>query len=381
MHGTGEGGCAGRLGAVQERHRRAERQGLVRRPVAVGVEIGGDRREFRVHSERREGLVAGHHVDRAEVVDVVRRPVLEPRDAGSVELDVDDRALRGSEQDLLDERLALVATAVAADELHPSVGDRDVEDPGVGRVDEVEPDDLAQRDARLEALLAVHEQHVAEPAHGGERRTGAAERRDHAVLDQEVVERDRELPIDARPVARVRGLDDDRPVHPHLLAVVLAEMGVVPVEAGIRELDAVREDAADLDRCLRVDRDAVEAVVEPEAVPVDRRLDVTVVRDVDDDLGPLVDVKRRAGDGAVVGDHPDGGPADVLDDGRDLEGQSIAVAEPMQGGSLDEREARRVAGKQVGCGHGRLLRRVRRVPASRSQRRAGRRGRARPAFG
>ena len=138
-------------------------------------------------------------------------------------------------------------------------------------------------------------------------------------------------------------------------------MGVVPVEAGIRELDPVREDAADLDRCLRVDRDAVVAVVEPEAVPVDGRLDVTVVRDVDDDLGPLVDVEGRPGDRAVVGDHPDGRPADVLDDGRDLKGQSIAVAEPMQGGSLDQREARRVAGKQVGCGHGRLLRRVRRV--------------------
>ena len=168
-----------------------------------------------------------------------------------------------------------------------------------------------------------------------------------------------QLPVDTRPVGGVRGFDDDRPVHAHLLAVVLAEMGVVPVEAGVGELHAVREDAADLDRRLRVDRDAVVAVVEPQAVPVDGRLDVTVVRDVDDDLGTLVDVERRTGDRAVVGDHPDGRPCDVLDNGRDLKGQSIAVTEAMQRGSLDQREARRVAGKQVGCGHGRLLRRVR----------------------
>ena len=95
---------------------------------------------------------------------------------------------------------------------------------------------------------------------------------------------------------------------------------MIPIETGIRELDPVREDAADLDRRLRVDRDAVEAVVEPKAVPMDGRLDVTVVRDVDDDLGSLVDVERRPGDRAVVGDHPDVGSANVLYDGPDLEG-------------------------------------------------------------
>ena len=156
---------------------------------------------------------------------------------------------------------------------------------------------------------------------------------------------------------------------------------MIPVEAGIRERQAVREDAADLDRCLGVDRDAVESVVEPEAVPVDGRLDVPVVRDVDDDLRSLVDVEGRARDRAVVGDHPDGGPADVLDDGRDLERQSIAVAEPMQGRALDEREPCRVAGKQVGRGHGRVLSWDSSGSGLTRPARAGRRGRARPAFG
>ena len=91
---------------------------------------------------------------------------------------------------------------------------------------------------------------------------------------------------DRRPVVGVGGDDEDVPVQAHLLAVVLADVRVVPVDAGIGELDAVGEAAADRDRRLRLVR-AVVAVLDPQAVPMHGRLQVALVRDVDDDLRAL----------------------------------------------------------------------------------------------
>ena len=63
--------------------------------------------------------------------------------AGVGEQNVDDNALRGSDQDLLDELFALVVSAVRPYKLHLSAGEGDVEDPRVRRVREIEADDLA----------------------------------------------------------------------------------------------------------------------------------------------------------------------------------------------------------------------------------------------
>src|SRR3712207_8085001 len=52
-----------------------------------------------------------------------------------------------------------------------------------------------------------------------------------------------------------------------LLSVVLADVRVVPVDAGVGERDPVGEAAADRNRRLRL-VGAVVAVVEPQAVPV-----------------------------------------------------------------------------------------------------------------
>ena len=145
----------------------------------------------------------------------------------------------GDEQHLVDERLPLVAAAVAADELHAGAAEGEVEDPGVGGVDEVEAHDLAHRRLARELGLAVDQHDVAEPAHRGEVGPGAAEGGDVAVLDEQVVQGERQLPVDGRPVRGVGGLDDDRAVQAHLLREVLAHVRVVPVEAGVGELDPV----------------------------------------------------------------------------------------------------------------------------------------------
>ena len=191
------------------------------------------------------------HRDLRERVRAVGSPVLERELAGLLEEHVDHHPLRRREEDVLDELLALVAAAVAAHELHPGSRQADLEDARVSRIGEIEAHDLADLRAEREVCFPADEEDVAEAAHGHEGRLDVAERSDLPVLEQDVVERERELAVGGRPVVRVRGDDDDVPVQAELLPVVLANVRVVPVDAGIGELDVVGEALADGDRGLR----------------------------------------------------------------------------------------------------------------------------------
>ena len=220
--------------------------------------------------------------------------MLERRVAHGVEAHVDDRALGRRENDRLDELLPLAAAAVAADELHPAAADGDVEHARVGGVDQVEANDLAGVGVERQARLAVDEQLVAEAAHRRVRRLGGAERRDPPVLDQDVVERDDELAVGRRPVGRVVGDDEDGAVQAHLLAVVLADVRVEPVQPLVGELQPVLEALADLHRPLRLVRSVV-AVVEPQPVPMHGRLEIAAILDAHGHLRALRDLQRRTG--------------------------------------------------------------------------------------
>jgi hypothetical protein len=54
-------------------------------------------------------------------------------------------------------------------------------------------------------------------------------------LARDVVEGEHDLAMDRRPVVGVGRLDDDIAVEAHLLAVVLADVRVLPVDAGVGE--------------------------------------------------------------------------------------------------------------------------------------------------
>ena len=129
-----------------------------------------------------------------------------------------------------------------------------------------------------------------------------------------------------RPVVGLGRVDEDVAVLPELLAVVLADVRVVPVDARVGKRDPVREAAADRDRRLRLVR-AVVAVLQTQPVPVHGRLEVALVDDVDDELRALAHAQRRAGDRAVVGDHAHGVVADPLRDRRDPQLERVAVGE------------------------------------------------------
>jgi hypothetical protein len=164
---------------------------------------------------------------------------------------------------------------------------------------------------------------------------GLRERRQLAVLDQDVVERERQLAVRRRPVVAVTRDDEDVPVQAQLLAVVLADVRVVPVGAWIGHADLVREGLADRDRRLRL-VGAVVAVLEPEAVPVHGRIEVAAVRDMHRDRRVLGHFQGRAGDGAVVGEHANGGVPDLLPYRDDLQIELVTV------GELDDLGAARV---------------------------------------
>ena len=88
--------------------------------------------------------------------------------------------------------------------------------------------------------------------------------------------------------------------------------------------DLVGEGLADRDRRLRVVR-AVVAVLQAQAVPVHRRLEIAAVGDVDGDRRTLRHLQCRPGNGAVVGEHAHGRIADLLLHGHDLERELLAV--------------------------------------------------------
>ena len=143
------------------------------------------------------------YVDRRQRVCPLGRPVLERQPPRLLEEHVDHDPLRRRQDHRVDELLALVAAAVAADELHPRARQCDVEHARVRGVGQVEANDLAALRAQREVGLAADEQHVAEPPHRRVGRLGAAERRDLPVLDQDVVER-QQRPRGA-PAASSRG--------------------------------------------------------------------------------------------------------------------------------------------------------------------------------
>ena len=82
------------------------------------------------------------HGERAQIVGVLGGAVLEVGVSRRVEKHVDYRPLRGREQDLLYELLALHAAGVAPDELHAGARKREVEEPRVRRVHQVQAHDL-----------------------------------------------------------------------------------------------------------------------------------------------------------------------------------------------------------------------------------------------
>ena len=107
---------------------------------------------------------------------------------------------------------------------------------------------------------------------------------------------------------------------------------------------------ADGDRRLRLVR-AVGAVVEAQAMPVHRRLEIALVDDVDLDLRALRHAQRRARDRAVVGQHAHVRVADALGDRRDPQLERPARRHVDDPGRAALRQPGRVLGEVVCCAH------------------------------
>ena len=177
------------------------------------------------------------------------------------------------------------------------------EDPRVGGVDQTQPQPLAG--AHREGLqdAAVDRDRVADPAVVARIHGVAEVVADLGVRQQApVVEDPGHVAVD---LDRLPLLDDQRAVQapPDLLEAAL--MRVVPVGAGIGDVELVDEGLAGRDRRLGQVRHAVHGVRHPHAVPMDGRLLLELVLDGDAQTLALPNPDLRARDRAVVG--PDGG--------------------------------------------------------------------------
>ena len=231
--------------------------------------------------------------------------MLKPHDAGRVEENVDDGALGGGEQHLVDEGLA--ARSGRCRRRRASCGA-----PGSAtlkmRVFAVftryrRTTSLAPPRPRTQVspLISMTFPNLPMAMKFG---PGRAERCDVSVLDEQVVQGDRQLAVDRRPVRGIGGLDDDRAVETHLQAEVLADVRVVPVEPGIGELDLVGE-RLHRSRWVLASRAGPRRSGSPSRRPCQCTVASTSPSLVTShgDLGALVDVQRRARDRAVVGEH------------------------------------------------------------------------------
>jgi hypothetical protein len=161
--------------------------------------------ELRIDAEVREPAArcpgrSPRDRERSEVVDVIRRAMLEPHLPWSIEQHVQNRPLRRSKQDFVDPALAFVSTAIAADQLRASAADREVEDPSVRRVDQIQAHDFSHCRLSCELGLAVDQHDVPESAHRRVVRPRSMEGSDMTILNEEIVQGERQVPIDSRPI-------------------------------------------------------------------------------------------------------------------------------------------------------------------------------------
>src|SRR5205823_5959296 len=188
-----------------------------------------------------------------------------------VESDLDDVALRGRDDDALDPLFPLEVAGVAADQLHLRAGKGDVEGSRARSVRQEKTHDLAVPNSRARAHLTIHEEHVPEPAHEGVRCLLAPKWDELPVVaDEEIVENECFHMIRCREVVTARRPHHQIPIEAEVLLDVLADVGVVPVDPRIREVQVVREGPTGSHGPLREVRYAIESVVEPNPVPMNR---------------------------------------------------------------------------------------------------------------
>jgi hypothetical protein len=123
--------------------------------------------------------------------------------------------------------------AVTTDQLQPRPHQPQVEHPGVGGIGQPPPHHLPHLGRQPQLRLPADQQQVAEAAHGRIAGLGRTERGDPALLDQQIIHGQDQLPVDHRPIAGLGRDDHEVAVQAQLLGVVLPDMGVVPVQPSV----------------------------------------------------------------------------------------------------------------------------------------------------
>ena len=182
-----------------------------------------------------------------------------------------------------------------------------------------------------------------------------AEVHEAVIVEEDVVEDEHLLAIRGAVVVRARGGDEKVAVQSEFLLHVLSVVRVIPVDARVPEEDPVMERRAGFDGILGEAGDAVEFVVETDAVPVHRGGIRGAVGEVHEDGGLLGDADEGAGVLAVEGEHGEAAARDLAPDDRRLKVERTAVGEidDLVRGGLGERLPRGQVGRAgEACGPG-----------------------------
>ena len=186
------------------------------------------------------------------------------------EAHVHDVPLGGRDHHTLDPRLALKRPGVRRDELHPRAGERQVQRARVRHVREVEAHHFPATHRQPIPGLTVHEKQVAEPTHQRVGRCFLPPRNQAGIADQQVLQHQKLFAIGGNLRA---GLPHENvAVQAERLLDVLANVRMVPVNTSVREPQFVGERVAD-------PGDAVERVVQPDAMPMNARRVRQVIRE------------------------------------------------------------------------------------------------------
>src|SRR6266704_5417018 len=129
-------------------------------------------------------------------------------------------------------------------------------------------------------------------------------------------------------------------------------MWVVPVDARVRKAHAVGETTPNGDRChhslVGARGDAIEAVLQAQAVPMHRGFQIRLVGKMDGHFAALRHLQGGPGDRAVVGQHLDGELADALAHLFGPQFEDIVRLQDDDLGSDRVRKPRRVPRERVG---------------------------------
>ena len=286
--------------------------------------LGRGVRSNRDHAQRIDPRVelAAKVIDRLDLVH--QREI-----AGFVEENFDDVALGRRNYDTLDQFFTFEQADVGAHQLHHRAAEGEIERPRVRDVGQEKTYDGTTLHFQAVMRLPIDQQQVAESTHKRLYRALLTEWEQPSLVDQQIVQHDRFLPVHRAEVVGCWMAYQHVAVETHVLLDVDAHVRMVPVDSRVRKVDGVGEALARLHGLLCYTRHSIRAIIDPHTVPMHRGGKIDLVDEVNDDGRVPVDLDERTRVLTVEAVHHERPSAEraAHEHGRQVE--RVAIREPL----------------------------------------------------